>query len=330
LGLDLKAHLENFPEICKHKFGRTYNFSALEKRFVPLREGQRWLAARDISHIFHPENTPFGRYWPQPNKKDIDKALSAKRIVLGFNSQDRSDLVKSLLSVFHNVGVVSIILRFTHPGQFGVFSTPVLYLVQINRAATVDLYLAYCEELAAWGKRFGILTVAETEMAIWSFAETIKNADTSKEAAAAARSFEDDIWIQRRRAAHIVGPFLRRHGRLQLARILLDEDTRLAGKIAADEYERLLGVASMRFCGRPLPAKKGAAEQLIDELELKQKISLPEKVELSRVWETRNAAVHPGGLQPTRAAVDVMIDQIEMICSRWEDRTLGKLIGNPR
>jgi hypothetical protein len=329
VGLDLKAHLEKYPEICKRKFGRSYDFAALEKRFGPLREGQRWLAARDVSHIFHSENTPFGRYWPQPNKKDLDKVLSAKRIGLGLNSQDRGDLVRSLLSIFHNVGVVSIILRFAHPEQFGVFSTPVLYLVQINRAATVDLYLAYCEELAAWAKRFGIPTVAETEMAIWSFAETIKDADTRKESAAAARSFENDVWIQRRRAAHIVGPFLRHYGRLQLARILLDEDHRLAGKIAADEYERLLGVASMRFRGRPLPAKKGAAEHLIDELAIKQKISLPEKVELRRVWETRNAAVHPGGSLPTRASVDVMIDLIERICSGWEDGT-GKTKENPR
>ena len=90
-------------------------------------------------------------------------------------------------------------------------------------------------------------------MAIWSFAETIKDVDTSKEAADAARSFENDLWIQRRRAAHIVGPFLRRHGRLQLARILLDEDHRLAGKIAADEYERLLGVASSGSAGGGYP-----------------------------------------------------------------------------
>jgi hypothetical protein len=325
VGLDLKAYLEKFPEICKHKFGRTYNFGALEKRFAPLRQGQRWLAAKDVSHIFQPENTPFGRYWPQPNTKDLDKILSAKRIKLGLNEQDRGDLVRSLLSVFHNVGVVSIILRFTHPEQFGVFSTPVLYLVQINRAATVDLFLAYCEELATWGKRFGIPTVAGAEMAIWSFAETIKDTDTNKEAAAAARDFEDDLWIQRRRAAQIVGPFLRRYGRLQLARILLDEDDRLAGKIAADEYERLLGVASMRFKGRRLPAAKGAAEQLIDELEQKGKISLSDKAELRRVWETRNAAVHPGGSPPTREAVDVMIDRIESICSGWEDGKLGKV-----
>ena len=74
---------------------------------------------------------------------------------------------------------------------------------------------------------------------------------------------------------------------------------------------------------------KGAAEQLIDELEQKQKISLPEKVKLRGVWETRNAAVHPGGSPPTRAAVEVMIDRIETICSGWEVGT-GKASGNPR
>ena len=82
-----------------------------------------------------------------------------------------------------------------------------------------------------------------------SFAETIKEADCSKEAADAARSLENDLWIQRRRAAHIVGPFLRRHGRLQLARILLDEDHRLAGKIAA---------VNMKGSWESLPSNSGA------------------------------------------------------------------------
>src|SRR5262249_45166708 len=69
------------------------------------------------------------------------------------------------------------------------------------------------------------------------------------------------------------GPFLRRYGRLQLVQILVDQDARLAGKIAAEEYERLLGVASLKFCGRRLPRNKGAAEQLIDELERKSNSS---------------------------------------------------------
>jgi hypothetical protein len=116
-----------------------------------------------------------------------------------------------------------------------------------------------------------------------------------------------------------VRPFLRRYGRLQLAQILVDEDAELAGKIAAEEYERLLGVASVKFCGRRLSRNKGAAEQLIDELERKRKISL---AELRRAWETRNATIHPGGNPPTREALDVMIDRILSICANW-DRSQG-------
>jgi hypothetical protein len=316
VGLDLKSYLHKFPEVCRQKFGRSYDFAAVEKRFVPLREGQRWLAAKDVVHIFHPDNTSFAKYWPQPNEKDLDKSLSANHIMVGPLDGHQQSLVLSLLKVFHNLGVVSLVLRFVRPRNFGVFSTPVLHLVQVNRGATVELYLAYCEELAQWAAHFGIASVAETEMALWTFAETTKDVGTAK--AVAAKDFENDLWIQRRRVAHVVRPFLRQYGRLQLAQILVDEDARLAGKIAAEEYERLLGIASVKFCGRPLPRKKGAAEHLIDELERKRMISLPEKTELRRVWETRNAAIHPAELPPTRAAVEVMIDRILSICASWD------------
>jgi len=87
--------------------------------------------------------------------------------------------VLRLLEVFHNVGVVSLVLRFVHPQHFRVFSTPVHHLVQVNRGATVELYLAYCEELAQWAAHFGIPSVAETEMALWAFVETTKDVGTA-------------------------------------------------------------------------------------------------------------------------------------------------------
>jgi hypothetical protein len=44
---------------------------------------------------------------------------------------------------------------------------------------------------------------------------------------------------------------------------------RIVGKIAAEEYERLLSIASLQVLGRPLPREKGAPERLIEELEAK-------------------------------------------------------------
>lgn len=318
MGVNLKSYLSEFPTINQRKFGRSYDFQALQKRFLPLREGQRWLAASDVAELFCPDNTPFAKYWPQPNEKDLDKILSAKHLLLGPHPAEREQLLLGLLSVFHNLGIASIILRFVHPDRYGVLSTPVLHLLQVNRSGTVELYLDYCEELEEWKNHFRLPSVAETEMAIWTLAETMKGARNGEDTATAAKNFEDDLWIQRRRVSHVVRPFLRRYGRLQLARILLDEDARLAGKIAAEEYERLLGIASQRICGRPLLRKKGAAESLIDELERRKKVTLPQKAELRRIWETRNAVIHPGEPASTREAVEVMIDRIFEICSAWE------------
>ena len=72
-GFDLKYYLERFPEVCRQKFGRTYSFRALEKKFEPLCTGNRWLAAKDVLNIFDPTATPFGRYWTRPNEKELDQ-----------------------------------------------------------------------------------------------------------------------------------------------------------------------------------------------------------------------------------------------------------------
>ena len=108
-----------------------------------------------------------------------------------------------------------------------------------------------------------------------------------REAATARREFEKDIWAQRERAAQVIRPFFRRYGRLQLAQILLDEDAVIAGKIAAEEYARLLDMASwhLRRCG--LKREKGAAENLIDELANRGYVRLEDKAELQRILYTR-------------------------------------------
>ncbi|MBZ5514239.1 MAG: hypothetical protein LAN62_05240 [Acidobacteriia bacterium] len=58
---DLQAYLSRFPEVCRKKFGRLYNFRALEKDFDQLRAGKRWLVARDVLKLFDPGRTPFVR-----------------------------------------------------------------------------------------------------------------------------------------------------------------------------------------------------------------------------------------------------------------------------
>ena len=311
MGLDLKAYLKRFHEMGE----RRYDFSAIEKRFAHLREGKKWLTADDVLWVLHPDNAPFGNYWPVPSKKHLDQ-LSKKRLRLGWHSQSKKDMVERLLSVLHNIGVTSIILRCTHPDCFGVFSTPVLNVLQLSRNSTVEIYLAYCDELSEWKSHFHLSSVAEAEMAITALEKIIKYGE--KESEAAQKNLQEDLWVQRRRAANVVRPFLRDFGSLQLARILLDEHPRLAGMIAGAEYERLLGVASLRFLERELSSEDGANAVLLGELQFRGKISKGERVKLNEVWVIRNKAVHGRELPPPATAVNRMIDSIEKICGSWE------------
>jgi hypothetical protein len=314
----LAPYIERFDEVSRQKFGRTYAFPALEADFREHATGKRHLTAKDMAKLFNAENTPFAKYWPRPHTKALEETLTRTRVYVGPLNDNGNALVQRLLPVFHNIGVVSLLLRFVHPHRFGIFSTPVIHLLQVTRPATVDLYLAYCDELARWREHFRLRSVAETEMALWTYAEFVKLAGSDPGATKARRQFDDDLWVQRERAAQVIRPFFRRYGRLQLAQILLDEDWIIAGKIAAEEYERLLSVASAEFLGRPLPREKGAAERLIEELEAKRYVRPEEKVELQRVWETRNKVVHPTGERPERVEVEVMIDLIQRICVPWE------------
>jgi hypothetical protein len=316
-GFDLKLYLDRFPEVCKQKFGRSYAFRALEKKFEPLCTGNRWLAAKDVLNIFDPTATPFARYWPKPNEKELDQILKKARLVLGPPPPDPRELVRRALEVLHSIGIVSLVLRFVHPDRFGVFSTPIMNLLQVHRPRTIELYVAYCDELRAWKEHFRLESVAVTETALWTYHALVSNETRESESSNAHGGFDADVWIQRRRVAQVLRPFLRNYGPLELARILVEEEPKLAGKIAGEEYERLLRVAARELGGGMNLNVRGAIEILFDRLEEDGYISLEDKTQLDKAWRIRNAAVH-SGRPPDPEQVDNMIDTIERICRSWE------------
>jgi hypothetical protein len=219
--------------------------------------------------------------------------------------------------VFHNLGIVSLILQFVYPDHFAIFSTPVINLVNVARPSLLDLYIAYCEELHLWADHFRLPSVAAASTALWTYAELSKHVTDHPSAMTARLEFEEDIWIQRRLVSQVIKPFLRRHGRLQLAHILLEDEPRIAGKIAAEEYERLLQIASRRTYGRPLRREKRAAGQLFTDMAVKGIIDFADVAELELVWEVRNRVVHPEEQPVTPEEVERMVTTVERVCLPW-------------
>ena len=322
---DLKRYLSEFDKVCQKRFGRTYNLKSLEKDFAKLQRADTWLSAAHVMALFDPKRTPYARWWAKPNEKDLDKVLRQRHVVLGPWPESKGaqrDLVQRLLEALHSMGLASLVLRFVYPDHCGIFSTPVLNLLQIYHAHLVDLYLNFCEELQEWRRHFRMNSVAETETALWAF-HAVAASGMGAEAAAAQDSFDSDIWIQRRRIHNALHPFFSRYGPLELARILAEEDCRLAGKIAGEEFERLLRLKASDYVPTRQVPIQNWMKNAIDFLAQRGEITAEEKVILHRVRITRNRAVHSaGGLE--LAEVENMIDDIERICSGWETKAPAK------
>ena len=155
------------------------------------------------------------------------------------------------------------------------------------------LYLAYCDELRVWKEHFQLPSVASTETALWTYHELTIEELEAADGVSVRTAFDADIWIQRRRVAQVLRPFLNKYGPLELARILVYEDANLAGMIAGEEYERLLRFAARRLCGGLKLYVKGATEVLFDKLLEGGHISPGDRALLRRAWSARCAAVHP-------------------------------------
>jgi hypothetical protein len=98
---------------------------------------------------------------------------------------------------------------------------------------------------------------------------------------------------------------------------LSEEDPRIAGKIAAEEYERLLNLASHRTYARSLRREKGAAGQLLSDLAARGIIDPALVAELQFVWEVRNRVVHPDNRTITPEEVERMVEIVERVCVPW-------------
>ena len=223
----------------------------------------------------------------------------------------RGKIVNQLFRELGSLELTSVLLRCVHPEYFGIYSPPLLCLLQVPIAEPVLHYLAYCDELAAWGQHFlPKKSVGETDRALWVFYERVYgprvdlvNREDYK------RVFEDDPWVRKRHADNSLGRFFQQYSTLD-RRFLIGIDDNLAGKIAGCEFEACLksfvtdpgDFAAWRQNRTDL---KGDLVDLI-EYAAERRGCGPQKHELHLVRRHRNQAIHGGGLQ--KKQVEKMIE----------------------
>jgi len=286
---DLGAYYERFDEACGERGfeSSTAAYQKLESDFHMLQDEKQLLSVSDVERL-----EPFWQFFGKPGD-DVMRKIEVERISLGLMPQER-EVVRLLWNVFHNISHVSLILRFTCPEKFGIYSAPIpAYLLLVRGSSEVEEYCRYLKELREWRNHFKMEEVARTEMALWAFYELTKGENPSDDAKRRKKDFQEDVWIQGRRASQALRPFFDRttHRELQLAEILTEQHPKLAALIAVVQFELLLkSYADKQGVG--YGKAKGWLYVLVRDLAYKKFINSDQEFEMKEIWDIRREVVH--------------------------------------
>jgi len=173
---DLKKCKECSEQAFKQKFGRMPQFKTLEKIFGNLRGTNKELSLTQIKHLTKKKYWDFEDYWTMPSWRNIRKELKKTRGIFNDLPNNERNAIDVLYKIFKNIEVVSIILRFVDPKNFGIISPPVRYAIEQGPSKDyLDEYLDYIGIIRSYAGEYEFPNVADTEVAIWSLVEKCIN-----------------------------------------------------------------------------------------------------------------------------------------------------------
>src|SRR6185312_6184540 len=111
-------------------------------------------------------------------------------------------LIGSLLEVFKSIELVSIILRFVRPEDYGIISSPVERVLDSRRESNrVATYLAYLKDLRKVASNYGFRRAADADVALLMLHEKCFGSEPDHRI---RREYEDDFVMRRIRAANLL------------------------------------------------------------------------------------------------------------------------------
>jgi hypothetical protein len=288
---------QRYDEVCRKRFGRTYDRGIPVRKARVLGELDRPLKAGDVAALFDPDESHFGHFWKPP--RSLETMLGSRRVSLArppaAGEKWREDVVEAVFECLGSVEAASVIMRLVYPDDFAVYSPPLLCLLQLPAKPPVEHYLSYCDELRVWGIHFGTGTVAETDHALWVFYEWTygpaclrMEAENGRDARARRHEFESDKWVRERQVINVLRPFFEKWSTLDQAACLADVDANLAGKIAGCEFENRL----RRATGLEIEDVPSLIQCFCQQVDANPSRQREVKQQLRKAWKLRNRTVH--------------------------------------
>jgi len=237
----------------------------------------------------------YPRSWPRLSKV-LDHVIALPKNLKTHAAKRKA--VEDLQASLKHIEVVSAVLRFLCPEEFGIISLPVVSLLNLAPGDNyVDYYLRYIGVLKGFVGRYEPLDrVADIDMALWSAA--VFSFYYHYHPAITDEMHRDDYFQEVRLSNLVEG--LGRHWqaierqRLLFARVFVKQDYLAAAPIAARACETVIREIAGQLAIEPWPRKRGQSEvgALAEKLDRHPKAAHLTAESFQALWSWRNDSVH--------------------------------------
>jgi hypothetical protein len=303
----------------KRRAGRAQDLAKVEEELLQGRHEWR-VGRRELEIIETSDAWDYPKWWPRMSNQ-IERPITLPTHI--HSEQGKRTAIEALHDVLKNIEIVSVVLRFMCPEEFGIISPPVTsFLCFFPSPSPVDYYSHYLKVLKGFAEHYGVFQrVADIDMALWSAAHLSLDAAYVP----LTEEMRNDEYLLEVRVANLIaglGRFWRRSEmqRIIFARVLIEHDHLLGAVIAARVYESVLR-EMMEYYG----VLKGVFEKIdltsVRQLERRSEfVSLGLRpTELEELWKLRNEAVH-GYLGFTVEKAELLHQGVEKVCRAWRKR----------
>jgi hypothetical protein len=157
-----------FGQIVKIPSGKKQNLDEIELKLRHLKNGAP-LSYSDLEIIADEKYWPFKKYWMWPCRCQIENKLPNTEGWFNKLPSDEEKIIADLNKIFMNIALVSIVLRFSIPKEYAIYSSPPLNILRIERGISeVEEYLTYVNEMRILRKSFGVEKTSEVDMIVWA------------------------------------------------------------------------------------------------------------------------------------------------------------------
>src|SRR4030042_2749353 len=155
-------------------------FEKLEKIFSGLKGTEKQLSYGKINKLTKTEYWNFDDFWMVPSWWYYRKCAKKTKGLFRESPKNEDHVISILYGIFKNIEVVSIILRFIDPENYGIISPPVRCALGLKAKDNyVDEYLDYLSVLRMYAREYEFTRVADADIALWTLVEKCLKAESA-------------------------------------------------------------------------------------------------------------------------------------------------------